>query len=72
MSAASRRRRRLILRMIDRGEAGSVVIAHFESEPIFLYSEIDDRGWSHELAPSSCGQSDCEHEFVVRLVRLRP
>ena len=27
---------------------------------IFLYPELDDRGWSHELLPSSCGSADCE------------
>jgi hypothetical protein len=44
-----------ILQMIDRGEIENVLIAHFDREPIFLYPELDDRGWSHEIVPSECG-----------------
>lgn len=58
-----------ILRTIDQGEVGSVVIAHLDREPIFLYPELDDRGWSHEIM-SSCGGSDCEGEIKLRMVRL--
>ncbi len=58
-----------ILRMIDGGEASSVIIGHFDREPIFLYPELEDRGWSHELIASSCGGPDCEDEVKLRLVR---
>jgi len=44
-----------ILQMIDRGEVDNVLIAHFDHEPIFLYPELDDRGWSHEIIASECG-----------------
>jgi hypothetical protein len=44
-----------VLRMIDQGEVASVLIAHFDREPIFLYPELDDRGWSHDVLPSECG-----------------
>jgi hypothetical protein len=59
-----------ILGMIDRGEAGPVLIAHLDREPIFLYPELDDRGWAHEIMPPSCGAAGCEHEVTLRLVRL--
>src|SRR5271166_1424233 len=58
-----------ILRVLDEGEVGLVVIAHLDREPIFLYPELDDRGWSHEIV-SSCGSEDCEGEIKLRLVRL--
>jgi hypothetical protein len=58
-----------ILRMIDSGEVDAVLIAHFDREPIFLYPELDDRGWSHEIMPSSCGGATCEHGVQLRLAR---
>lgn len=58
-----------ILRMIDSGEVDAAVIAHFDREPIFLYPELDDRGWSHEIVPPSCGEPVCEEGVQVRLVR---
>ncbi len=58
-----------ILRLIDQGEVDAVLIAHFDREPIFLYPELDDRGWSHEVV-SSCGDADCTHEVTLRIVRL--
>ena len=59
-----------VLRMIDSGEADNVVVAHFDREPIFLYPDLDDRGWTHELIASSCG--DCTEGVKLRLVRLTP
>jgi hypothetical protein len=56
-----------ILQMIDRGEE-SVLIAHFDREPIFLYPELEERGWTHEMMPS-CEGSDCADEVKLRLVR---
>jgi len=58
-----------ILRAIDSGEAETVLVAHLDREPIFLYPELDDRGWSHELMPSSCGSADCEDGVTVRMER---
>jgi hypothetical protein len=59
-----------ILRLIDEGEADSVLIAHFDREPIFLYPELDDRGWTHEMIASSC--AGCGDDVTLRLVRLGP
>jgi len=57
-----------ILRMLDFGEAGSVVIAHLDREPIFLYPELDDRGWSYEIMPPGVGAGNV-NEVILRLVR---
>jgi hypothetical protein len=57
-----------ILRLIDEDPDRSVIIAHLDREPIFLYPELEDRGWSHDLMSSSCGAADCE-EVKLRLVR---
>lgn len=58
-----------ILRAIDSGEAETVLVAHLDREPIFLYPELDDRGWSHEVMPSSCGSPDCEDAVTLRMER---
>jgi hypothetical protein len=58
-----------ILRMIDSGEIDTALIAHFDREPIFLYPELDDRGWSHEIMPSPCGGPTCEDGVQLRLAR---
>ncbi|MDE2376071.1 MAG: DUF2249 domain-containing protein [Bradyrhizobium sp.] len=58
-----------ILRAIDAGEVDTALIAHLDREPIFLYPELDDRGWAYELLDSSCGSSDCEDGVMLRMVR---
>jgi hypothetical protein len=60
-----------ILRMIDSGEAGTVLIAHFDREPIFLYPELDDRGWSHELMPPSYRGPGCQ-DVQLRMTPWSP
>ncbi|HEY4646084.1 MAG TPA: DUF2249 domain-containing protein [Steroidobacteraceae bacterium] len=59
-----------ILGLIDRGEAGDVLIVHLDQEPLFLYSELDDRGWAHELMAEGCGAADCTEGYRLRLVRM--
>jgi len=61
-----------ILQAIDRGEVDTVLVAHLDREPIFLYSELDDRGWNHELVASSCGSADCEDGIMLRMERWGP
>jgi hypothetical protein len=62
-----------ILQMIDSGQAdGAALIAHLDREPIFLYPELEDRGWAHEVMPSSCGSADCEDGIMLRMVRWGP
>ena len=41
-----------ILRLLEGGEVESVLVAHLDREPIFLYPELDNRGWSHEIVRS--------------------
>jgi TusA-related sulfurtransferase len=38
-----------VLRLIDGGEAGDVLVAHLSQEPLLLYPELDERGWRHRL-----------------------
>jgi hypothetical protein len=59
-----------VLQAIDGDEVDSALIARFDREPIFLYPELDDRGWSHELMPSSSGCEDREDVVMLRIVRL--
>ncbi len=59
-----------LLRAIETGDAGNTIIGHFEREPIDLYPELDERGWSHEAVDSHCG--DCEGGFMLRMVRWGP
>ena len=58
-----------ILRLIDSGEAENVIIAHFDHEPIFLYPELDDRGWTHEIMPHEC--DSCEGGVRLCIARYR-
>ena len=57
------------LGLIERNDVGNVVIVHLDQEPLFLYPELDDRGWSHEVMPSSCGSPDCEDAVTLRMER---
>jgi hypothetical protein len=61
-----------ILKLIDGGEAGNVLIVHLDQEPVFLYPELDDRGWTHELIAGDCGDAGCGNEVRMRLVRMTP
>ncbi len=56
-----------LLSAIESGDADSTLIGHFEREPIDLYPELEERGWSHEAIESHCG--DCEGGFMLRMVR---
>ena len=58
-----------ILRLIDGGTAGGVVIAHLDREPIFLYPELDDRGWRHEIVPGPPPLAGGNMEVVLRMTR---
>ena len=56
-----------VLRAIESGEVDSVLVGHFDGEPIFLYPELEERGWTHEAMDAQCG--DCEGGFMLRMVR---
>ncbi len=59
-----------VLGLIDRGEAGDVLIVHLDQEPIFLYPELGDRGWTHEMMSEGCGDEACQHGVRLRLTRI--
>ncbi len=56
-----------LLRMLESGSVESALIGHFEREPLELYSELEERGWNHEMVESHC--SDCDGGFMLRMVR---
>lgn len=58
---------RAILRLLDLGEVESVAIVHLDREPIFLYPELDERGWNHEVV--RFGDARDGDEVVLRLSR---
>ncbi len=60
-----------ILALIESGEAGTVLTAHLDREPIFLYPELDERGWDHELLPG-CAHGEHDDEVKLRMVNLHP
>jgi hypothetical protein len=56
---------------LDSREGGGTLVAHFDEEPIALYPEFDELGWTHELVPM-CGHHDRQDGVMLRLVRLQP
>lgn len=61
-----------ILRTLESGELDSALIGHFDGEPINLYPELEERGWSHEIMDLHCGSTDCEDGLMLRMVRWGP
>lgn len=59
----------MILRMLDGGEADGPLVAHLDREPIFLYPELDDRGWNHEIVSSARTGHAARDDVVLRLTR---
>lgn len=60
-----------ILGLIDGNEVETALVAHLDREPIFLYPELDDREWSHEIVGASCGTANCcEDGVMLRMTRL--
>jgi len=57
-----------LLGTLDGGEVDGAVIGHFDREPIDLYAELEERGWTHEAVDQHCG-GDCEGGFMLRMVR---
>jgi uncharacterized protein (DUF2249 family) len=45
-----------ILRLLEQPDCGAMVIVHHEREPMFLYPELDERGWQHELVAGDPGE----------------
>lgn len=45
-----------ILRLLEDADTGDTVIVHHEREPLFLYPELDERGWAHAVVPGDSGE----------------
>jgi uncharacterized protein (DUF2249 family) len=45
-----------ILRLIETPDCGATVIVHHEREPLFLYPELAERGWRHEIIAGDAGE----------------
>ena len=45
-----------ILSLIDQGRHEGVIIVHHEREPLFLYPELAERGWTHEIIEGESGE----------------
>ena len=56
-----------VLQTIESGDVDTALVDHFDQEPILLYPDPEERGWSHETVDSQCG--DCEGGFMLRMVR---
>jgi uncharacterized protein (DUF2249 family) len=52
-----------ILRMIEQPDCGAVVVVHHERDPVFLFPELAERGWSWEAITADAP------EFRYRLTR---
>jgi hypothetical protein len=61
-----------ILRLIDGGEVEDVLIAHLDREPVFLYPELDERGWAHEIISPAPERQSGEQDVQLRIARLIP
>ena len=57
-----------VLRTIESREIDAALVGHFDREPISLYPELEERGWSHDVE-THCGSGDCEHGVMLRMVR---
>ena len=45
-----------ILRLLESPDCGNSVIVHHEREPMFLYPELAERGWRHEIVDGDRGE----------------
>ncbi|MFO0987104.1 MAG: DUF2249 domain-containing protein [Alphaproteobacteria bacterium] len=45
-----------ILRLLEQPDCDPSVIVHHEREPVFLYPELAERGWRHEIVDGDVGE----------------
>ena len=38
-----------VLQTIESGDVDTALVGHFDQEPILLYADLEERGWSHEV-----------------------
>lgn len=53
-----------VLELLERPDIDDRVIVHLDREPVFLYPELAERGWSHEIVAGAPDE--------VRLLLTRP
>lgn len=58
----------MVLQTIEGGDVDTALVGHFDQEPILLYPDLEERGWSHEVMEPHCGDG-CEGGFMLRMVR---
>ena len=60
-----------ILAAIDTGTIDGALIAHVDNEPVTLYPELEERGWSHEFVDHHSGADGrhCDGSLQIRMVR---
>ena len=42
-----------VLRLIEQPDCGEAVLVHHDREPVFLFPELDQRGWRWEAVPAA-------------------
>ena len=45
-----------IIRALEEPEPVDSLIAHLDREPIYLFPELDERGWTHEILAREPGE----------------
>lgn len=45
-----------IIALIEGGAGDGPVIVHHDREPVFLYPELAERGWRHEIIDGAAGE----------------
>ena len=45
-----------IIALIERPDVADRVIVHHDREPIFLYPELAERGWNHQIIDGEPGE----------------
>jgi hypothetical protein len=60
-----------VLRLIDSGEAGDLLLAHLGQEPLLLYPELDERGWRYRLIAPLGDTPLPDGEVVLEISRPR-
>jgi uncharacterized protein (DUF2249 family) len=54
-----------VLRLLERPGVGDTVFMHHDREPLYLYPELAERGWEHQIVAGGAG------EVRLRLMRER-
>ncbi|MGI9481516.1 MAG: DUF2249 domain-containing protein [Hyphomicrobiales bacterium] len=53
----------VILKLLEKSGADAQIIAHLDREPVYLFPELEDRGFRYELV------SGGPEEFIIAITR---